>query len=142
VELDDFLWAFATVRSRSVEVDDGDGDVPTHPLVAAGGQQKRRAPLPAHSQEAATRRGRGCNRASPQAATLYLGEHSFRCSTSSTTAAARGASWRGEGRCGSSHLATRTPRASRRATSRTTYYLLPTTYYLLPATYYLLLLLL
>jgi len=48
VELDDFLWAFATVRSRSVEVDDDGGDVPTHPLVAAGGQRRRRAPLPVH----------------------------------------------------------------------------------------------
>ena len=47
VELDAFLWAFATVRSRSVEVDDDDGGgVPTHPLVAAGGQQRRRALFP------------------------------------------------------------------------------------------------
>ena len=56
--LDAFLWAFATVRSRSVEVDDDDGGVPTHPLVAAGGQQRRRAPCrpPSRVEEAATRR--------------------------------------------------------------------------------------
>ena len=69
-----------------------------------------------------------------QAATLCLtGARSSRCSTSSTTAAARGLSWRGGARCGSSYLATSTPRASRRA------HVLPTTYYLLPTTYYLLL---